>query len=140
MYSRVNGVWNLSNEHGNLGTLYVTNVRVVWYAQLAESFNVSIPYQQLKAVKVRDSRFGRVLVLETTARSGGYILGFKIDPTETLEYVRKEIRSLFDAYGQRPVFGVEATASASAEAALAALRLDERCAFVAPRRRPPPSG
>ena len=35
------------------------------------------------------------LVLETTAQSGGYVLGFKIDPKETLDYVFKEINSLW---------------------------------------------
>lgn len=74
----------------------------------------------------RDSKFGRALVIETTERSGGYILGFKIDPAETLEYARKEIRSLFDVYSRKPVFGVEYTAGV--ESGLAALRLDEMCA------------
>lgn len=43
----INGVWNLSNDQGNLGTLYITNVRLVWFANLAENFNVSMPYLQL---------------------------------------------------------------------------------------------
>lgn len=47
-YSRVNGVWNLSAEQGNLGTFFISNVRVVWYANLAENFNVSIPYLQAR--------------------------------------------------------------------------------------------
>eukprot|EP00798_Chlamydomonas_sp_ICE-L_P023552 gene23552-9076_t len=64
-YSRVNGVMNLSSEqatlgpslsamhvllrtpkNGNLGTFFISNLRVVWYANLAENFNVSIPYMQ----------------------------------------------------------------------------------------------
>lgn len=53
IYSKVNGVWNLSSEHGNLGTFFVTNVRVVWFANLAENFNVSVPYLQMKSVRVR---------------------------------------------------------------------------------------
>lgn len=46
-YSRVNGVWNLSSETGNLGTLYITNIRVVWHSSMNTSFNVSIPYLQV---------------------------------------------------------------------------------------------
>ena len=42
--AQVNGVWNLSSEQGNLGTFFVSNVRVVWHGNLAEGFNVSIPY------------------------------------------------------------------------------------------------
>ncbi len=33
---------------------------------------------QIKGIKVRDSKFGQALVIETTAQSGGYILGFKV--------------------------------------------------------------
>lgn len=46
-YSKVDGVWNLSSETGNLGTFYITNVRVVWHSKMAVSFNVSIPYLQV---------------------------------------------------------------------------------------------
>lgn len=35
---------------------------------------------QMKSVKVRDSKFGPALVIETTPASGGYVLGFKVDP------------------------------------------------------------
>ncbi len=47
MFNKVGGVWNLSSDQGNLGTFIITNVRVVWFADLAESFNVSIPYLQI---------------------------------------------------------------------------------------------
>ena len=30
VYEKVNGVWNLSSDQGNLGTFFITNVRVVW--------------------------------------------------------------------------------------------------------------
>ncbi len=32
---------------GNLGTMYITNVRVVWHSNLNESFNISVPYLQM---------------------------------------------------------------------------------------------
>ncbi|EFJ53283.1 Bardet-Biedl syndrome 5 [Volvox carteri f. nagariensis] len=106
-YSRVQGVYNLSAEQGNLGAFFISNVRVVWYAQMAENFNVSIPYLQIRSVKLRDSKFGQALVIETSAASGGYVLGFKVDPKETLDYVYKEISSLWQVYAAHPVFGVE---------------------------------
>lgn len=46
-YSRVNGVWNLSSEAGNLGTFYITNCRLVWFSNTSNAFNVSIPYLQV---------------------------------------------------------------------------------------------
>lgn len=51
--------------------------------------------QQVKAIKVCNSaKFGVALVIETSQQSGGYVLGFKVDPRETLDYVHKEISSL----------------------------------------------
>eukprot|EP00879_Flechtneria_rotunda_P023270 GHRR01024613.1.p3 GENE.GHRR01024613.1~~GHRR01024613.1.p3 ORF type:complete len:100 (+),score=24.36 GHRR01024613.1:1345-1644(+) len=93
---------NLSSETGNLGTFYITNVRVVWYSNMAVSFNVSIPYLQVKSVRVCDSKFGPALVVDTTPQSGGYVLGFKVDPKETLDYVHKEISSLLQVLQSLP--------------------------------------
>lgn len=82
IFTKYNGVWNLSAEQGNLGTFYFTNVRVIWFAQLAENFNVSLPWVQVKCIKVRDSKYGTALVIETSEFSGGYILGFRVENVE----------------------------------------------------------
>ncbi|KAK8789222.1 Bardet-Biedl syndrome 5 protein isoform X4 [Amblyomma americanum] len=84
--SQVNGVWNLSSDQGNLGTLHVTNVRVVWHANMNESFNISLPYLQV---------------------SGGYVLGFKVDPLERLQHVYKELSSLLKVHKAKPIMGVD---------------------------------
>jgi Bardet-Biedl syndrome 5 protein len=47
VYNKIPGVWNLSSEQGNLGTFCITNVRIVWFANMAENFNISIPYPQI---------------------------------------------------------------------------------------------
>jgi hypothetical protein len=38
-----------------------------------------------RIVRVRESRFGLALVIETTPRSGSYVLGFRLDPAEALQ-------------------------------------------------------
>jgi len=105
--SVANGVWNLSSDQGNLGTAIVTNVRVVWYANMNDFFNISIPYIQIASVRTRDSKFGMALVIESSEISGGYVLGFRVDPQEKLEQVYKEISSLHKIYSDNPIFGVE---------------------------------
>ncbi|CAI8013128.1 Bardet-Biedl syndrome 5 protein homolog [Geodia barretti] len=100
---QIGGVWNLSSDKGNLGTLYITNVRVAWQCKLNDNFNVSIPYLQMKVVKVRDTKFGVAMVLE----AGNLVLGFKVDPYETLKKIVKEIQSLHQVYSSSPIFGVE---------------------------------
>ena len=45
-------------------------------------------------MKVRDSKFGVAMVLETTEGGGGFMLGFRIDPFEKLKELVQEIQSL----------------------------------------------
>jgi hypothetical protein len=55
---------------------YLTNVRVVWKADLAANFNASIPYTTIQTIKVRNqTKFGRALVFGTFKRCQGYVLG-----------------------------------------------------------------
>ena len=105
--SKVDGAWNLSNDQGNLGVMYITNVRVVWHAMPKTNFNVSIPWVQIKTIKVRNSRFGPALVIESSKISGGYVLGFKIDPEDKLTDVLKQLLAFYETYYKKPQLGVE---------------------------------
>lgn len=70
IFNKMTGVWNLSTEQGNLGVMYITNVRIVWHAELAFNFNVSLPWIQIKTAKVRDSKLGLAIAIETTNFAG----------------------------------------------------------------------
>ena len=108
VFTKLSGVWNLSSDQGNLGTLYITNVRVVWFANLAENFNVSIPYLQIVGVRVRESKFGPAFVVETSTHAGSYTLGFRVDPVSRLQDTYKEVHSLWKVYqNSDPFMGVE---------------------------------
>uniref|UniRef100_A0A8C5P5C2 Bardet-Biedl syndrome 5 protein homolog n=1 Tax=Jaculus jaculus TaxID=51337 RepID=A0A8C5P5C2_JACJA len=99
---KINRVWNLSSHQGYLGTLFIifqelfliTNLRILWQANMNDSFNVSIPYLQIRSIKIRDSKFGLAPVTESSQQHGGYVLGFKTDPVEKLQESVKEINSL----------------------------------------------
>ena len=58
-------------------------------------------------VNVRTSKFGPTLVIVSTEVSGGYVLGFRIDPVEKLHLIHKEIKALLATYNKSPYFGVE---------------------------------
>ena len=47
------------------------------------------------------------LVIESSELSGGYVLGFRVDPQDKLEQVFKEISSLHKIYSDNPIFGVD---------------------------------
>ncbi|KHJ93634.1 hypothetical protein OESDEN_06449 [Oesophagostomum dentatum] len=106
LVDKVNGVWNLSTDQGTLGCFVITNVRLVWFASTNSLYNVSVPYLQLYSCRIRESKFGLALVIETTTQSGEYVLGFRIDPAERLQQVCKAIQALHKASNLRPIFGV----------------------------------
>ena len=58
----------------------------------------------MKCIRIRESKYGTALVLETSEFSGGYVLGFKV---EKLEEVFQEVTRLFKTYMAQPFFGVE---------------------------------
>ncbi|PIO66875.1 hypothetical protein TELCIR_11398 [Teladorsagia circumcincta] len=106
LVEKVNGVWNLSTDQGTLGCFVITNVRLVWFASTNSLYNVSVPYLQLYSCRIRESKFGLALVIETTTQSGEYVLGFRIDPAERLQQVCKAIQALHKSSNTRPIYGV----------------------------------
>lgn len=106
VYSQLSGVYNLSSDQGNLGVFIITNIRLVWFADSNESFNISLPYMQIVNLRIRESKYGLALVIQTAQTAGNYVLGFRIDPQEKLHEVYKELSSLFAVYSQTPIFGV----------------------------------
>jgi len=95
------------SQRGNDGVLHLTNVRLVWHAEHSPNFNASIPYTQMASVSLRDSKFGKALVVTTSKRSGEYVLGFKVDDEEKLNDVFKEVEALHRVFTTNPVFGVD---------------------------------
>ncbi|EDV94843.1 Bardet-Biedl syndrome 5 protein homolog [Drosophila grimshawi] len=107
VFSEVQGVWNLSSDQGNLGSFVVTNIRLVWFADANETFNISLPYLQLDNLRIRESKYGPALVIQTAETGGNYMLGFRIDPVERLNELFKELCSLHTIYKDQPNFGIQ---------------------------------
>ncbi|XP_076163679.1 Bardet-Biedl syndrome 5 protein isoform X1 [Ptiloglossa arizonensis] len=99
--------WNLSLEQGNMGTFIVTNVRLVWFADMNYQFNISIPYLIIANITIKSSKFGPTLVIVSTESSGGYILGFRVRPLQRLHTLYKEILMLFKTFEKFPIFGID---------------------------------
>ena len=78
----------------------VTNVRIVWFASVADSFNISLPFVQVKSVTKKDS----TMILETSKLSGAYVLGFRSD---ALLDILNETTTAFRSAVEQPLMGVE---------------------------------
>lgn len=110
IFTRLEGVWNLSSDQGNLGVLITTNFRFVWFATFVENFNVSVPYSQIRTLELRETKNYPALVIQTGARAGALLLGFKIDDISTRQTVFTEISALREAAFEKPNYGVHVDA------------------------------
>lgn len=63
---------------------------------------------KIRNIKVRESKFGLALVIESSESSGGYVLGFRVDPIEKLNSVFEELNNLYTVHSATPDFGVHA--------------------------------
>lgn len=63
----------------------------------------------LSQITIRTSKFGPTLVILSTEASGGYVLGFRINPLQQLHITHKEISVLRSEFDKFPIFGVEYT-------------------------------
>jgi Bardet-Biedl syndrome 5 protein len=102
--SKYLGVSYMTSEQGSVGTMYVTNIRVVWYCNTAESFNVSVPYIQVKAIKKSVVSNGEVC-FETSALTGNCVLTFRSETK--LPEMFSELNRLLRIYLENPILGVE---------------------------------
>ena len=108
VYSHITGVWSLANGKGSLGSLFVTNVRIVWYSSTTDHINASVPYLQISKIMLRDSeRHGSIMVMVLKQRARGLTFGFKIDPVEKLPDLFSEITSMYKIIKKTPNFGVQ---------------------------------
>ena len=71
---------------------------------MSENFNVSLPWVQVKQVKIRESKFGTAFVIETSEFSGGYVLGFKVNEVEE---AYAAICNQFTQFIKEPFFGIK---------------------------------
>ena len=104
IFSKISKVQNLSQDQNCDGIFILTNIRIVWFSNNSPEFNIAVPWVQVKTIRIRESKYGQVLVIETSKYSGSYTLGFKMDELESRFL---EIDKYLKCYSENPIFGVE---------------------------------
>jgi Bardet-Biedl syndrome 5 protein len=56
---------------------------------------------------LKDTKYGRALVVESSPSSGHYLLGFRIDPQERVEELFHRLEAKLLACDEHPYFGIE---------------------------------
>ncbi|EGD78614.1 hypothetical protein PTSG_01591 [Salpingoeca rosetta] len=106
IFDTLDGVWNLSGDKGELGTMVVSNIRCIWYSDLDPRFNVTIPYCMMSRIAIRNSKFGKALVVKTAKAARSLTIGFRIDPADRLQRVAQKMERLHRVYHASPIYGV----------------------------------
>jgi len=125
IYHKYSGVWNVSNDQGQVGFFYISNIRIAWFATMAESYNVSLPYVQIRSIKKKESGNQQLVIIEISKLCGNYTLVFR---SEKSDEISSEISRLFRIYVENPVLGLEVSvqeAPVSAEASQAPRVFDD---------------
>ena len=73
---------NVSGQNSTAGNVTLTNVRLAWVSEQDERVNVSIPWIQIKAVRIENRSQGQLIVIETLESAGSFIIGYKIEDAD----------------------------------------------------------
>jgi len=106
--NKITAVSNLQNDQAVSGVLYVTNVRITWFSNNIENYNLSLPWIQIKTIKTKDHvKFGKAVSIETNKQLGGNTIMLKFNGGENLENLIKELVKLHLKYLENPLLGVD---------------------------------
>ncbi len=106
--SKTPNVASIKNtEHPVMGTFYRTNVRIVWFSNTIDNFNVSLPWLVVKSIKLKDmgGKQGKLVYIETGKVQSGNMFTFRFG--EKSESFVKELEDYCRQFTADPNFGVE---------------------------------
>ena len=67
----------INNKIGNIGTLYLTNLRIIWINDKKDSYNLSLPYVQISSIiGENNSSFGISLKIRLSRLYNNFIILF----------------------------------------------------------------
>jgi hypothetical protein len=76
VHNRAEGVMNLSKDYGQLGTLWVTNLRIAWAALLQDNYNCSVPFLQVQCCSVTCAASGCWATLNHARNCNHFATGY----------------------------------------------------------------
>lgn len=78
-------------------------------------------------IEQSESKYGNAIVLVTSESSGGFTLGFRIDPASRIADLVKLLRSIWFAFLDHPIFGMDPVLTTTTDSLTAVKDLDKVC-------------
>ena len=89
------------------GELFITNVRVMWFSPNVDNYNCSLPWIDIRSIKVKDQNTGKLLVFETNKFFGSQIICIRLNvQDEIFNKIHDDIWDNYVKYLDSPVLGV----------------------------------
>jgi Bardet-Biedl syndrome 5 protein len=108
LISKFTGASNIQNETAINGIAIITNIRIAWYSINMDNLNFSLPWIQIKNIKIKDNiKFGRLIVFELNKHSGSNLINLKLPSNENIDIINKELLNYHIKFFENPLLGVD---------------------------------
>lgn len=97
----------IQNDNSNVGQMEYSTIRFVWFSSKLDNYNMSVPWIQVTAIKMKDHpKYGKVLSIETTQFTGGMNILFYPNGIN-LDELFLGFNTMWDNSKASPVLGIE---------------------------------
>ena len=106
--SKYNNISFVSSDQNYIGTLITSNIRLVWFCNTIENFNLSIPWIQMSSINSQDNEeYGKILIIKAQKLFGGNSYPFFSYDQQTITNLINEVLSLKKIYQSNPILGID---------------------------------
>lgn len=99
-----NQMGNVASDNIINGNFILTNIRLIFYSTVNDRFNISLPWIQVKNIKVKDSKFGKSVLIETYNPFFGNNFNLKFEDAENKA---KELKIMYSKFTDNAIYGVD---------------------------------
>ena len=105
---KYNNISFVSSDQNYIGTLITSNIRLVWFCNTIENYNLSIPWIQMSSVNSQEKEdYGKILIIKAQKLFGGNSYPFFSYDQATISNLINEVLSLKKIYQSNPILGID---------------------------------
>ena len=106
--TKYNNISFVSSDQNYIGTLITSNIRLVWFCNTIENYNLSIPWIQISSVNSQEKEdYGKILIIKAQKLFGGNSYPFFSYDQTTINNLINEVLSLKKIYQSNPILGID---------------------------------
>ena len=97
----------INNKIGNTGSLYLTNLRIIWINDKKDNYNISLPYVQISSIiGENNSSFGISIKIKLSRLYNNFIILFYSNNGNMDEKFCEEFKKKVEIFSKVPILGI----------------------------------